>query len=94
GDRLKAVNVVVFKVEVQNAGGTDAAGNPIPESLVTGSGEGLVLSGGKAIEVDWSKESHNTPMVLKTKDGKAVKLAPGNTWFEVMPVSGGSWTIS
>jgi hypothetical protein len=42
GVRLSAQNVVVLSVEVHNAGGTDAAGSPIPETMIVGSGTGLV----------------------------------------------------
>ncbi|MDR1824302.1 MAG: DUF3048 domain-containing protein [Bifidobacteriaceae bacterium] len=94
GERLSAVNVVVMKVDVTYAEGHDAAGNPIPESWVVGEGEGLVLTGGKALEIDWSKADRDKPLVLKTKDGNLVKLAPGNTWVEVMPKSQGAWTIN
>jgi hypothetical protein len=94
GARLSATNVVAISVDVRNAGGTDAAGNAIPESIVVGSGSGLVASGGKTMDVKWSKESPTAPMVLKDPKGGDVVLEPGKTWVELVPSGDGSWTTS
>ncbi|MDR1393236.1 MAG: DUF3048 domain-containing protein [Bifidobacteriaceae bacterium] len=94
GGRLAASNVVVLAVAVQNAGGTDAAGSPIPETLIVGSGTGVVLTGGRAVDVTWSKASVSSPVELVTADGTAVQLAVGQTWVELVPESSGSWSIS
>ncbi|MCL1897290.1 MAG: DUF3048 domain-containing protein [Micrococcales bacterium] len=91
--QLSAVNVVSLKVDVTMAGGRDAAGSPIPEMMVVGSGDALVASAGKAIEVTWEKKSPSDPVVLTGPDGEKVTLAPGNTWVELMPVHDGSWTL-
>lgn len=91
GTRLSATNIVVLEVSVNTLNYRDAAGTPVPESIVVGSGKALVVSGGKAIEATWSKKKPTSKFILK--GGKdEIKLAPGNTWFEVMPKTG-SWTI-
>ncbi|MDR0366011.1 MAG: DUF3048 domain-containing protein [Bifidobacteriaceae bacterium] len=94
GVRLSAANVLVISVEIQNAGGTDAAGSPIPESMLVGSGTGLVASAGKSLEIDWSKESAAAPLVIKTKAGEVVQLVAGQTWVELIPRNTGTWTVS
>jgi hypothetical protein len=94
GERITATNVIGIKVELRNTGTSDAAGNPVPESVVVGTGEGVIATGGKAIAVTWSKESATAPMVLTTADGGAVTLAPGRTWIELVPQRDGTWSLS
>jgi hypothetical protein len=94
GVRLSADNVIVLAVEVRSAGGTDAAGSSIPETILVGSGAAVVATGGKVVEAEWSKSAVDQPVVLKTKDGKAIELAPGQTWIELAPKSNGGWSTS
>jgi hypothetical protein len=94
GVRLSAQNVIAIGVSIEMAGGTDAAGSPIPESIVVGSGNGVVVSGGKAIDVEWSKSSDSAPLELKVPGGGEVKLSPGVTWIELVPLSEGGWTVA
>ncbi|MDR2347365.1 MAG: DUF3048 domain-containing protein [Bifidobacteriaceae bacterium] len=94
GTRLSASNVVALEVPVGWAGGTDSAGSPIPETKIVGAGKGIVASGGKAIEVTWSKADVASPIVLRTADGSAVRLAVGQTWVELVPAGEGSWTVT
>jgi hypothetical protein len=91
--QLFASNVVTIKVEVGWAEGTDPAGNPIPETMIVGEGDGFVASGGKILDVKWSKKSTTDPVVLTTVAGASVKLAPGNTWVELMPIADGAWEV-
>ncbi|MDR2453607.1 MAG: DUF3048 domain-containing protein [Bifidobacteriaceae bacterium] len=94
GMRLSASNVIALAVAVQMAGGTDVAGSPIPETVVVGSGQGIVASAGHAVDVVWTKESVASPFVLQTPDGAPVRLAQGQTWIELVPISGGSWSVA
>ena len=72
----------------------DPAGTPVPETLLVGSGDGLVASGGKHVAVTWSQESVDEPLVLTGPDGEPVLLEQGVTWVELVPRKGGSWTVS
>ena len=90
GARVRAANVVVLRVDVANTGARDAAGNPVPETKMVGGGEALIASGGSTIAATWSKASPTDPVVLALPDGGPVELAPGNTWVELVPNSGGS----
>jgi hypothetical protein len=94
GVRLAAQNVIAVAVPIEMAGGADAAGNPIPESMIVGSGSGLVATGGKAMDVEWSKSSSGEPLILKLADGSEVTLAPGITWIELVPANEGRWVVS
>lgn len=93
GDQLGATNVVVLSVPVVDTAFLDPAGTPVPETQVIGSGEALVVSGGQSVPATWSKEGTGTPVVLTGADGQPVQLAPGNTWVELVPSSGGAFSI-
>jgi hypothetical protein len=92
GARLRATNVVVLAVTVVNTGARDPAGNPVPETQLIGSGSALVAVGGTVLHATWSKASVADPVVLTGPDGAVVRLAPGTTWVELMPIGTGSVT--
>ncbi|MDR2379003.1 MAG: DUF3048 domain-containing protein [Bifidobacteriaceae bacterium] len=94
GVRLAAQNVIALSVPIEMAGGTDAAGSPIPDTRIVGSGQGLVASGGGAIDIEWSKASDFDRLVLKTPDGVEIALAPGVTWIELVPLGDGGWVVT
>ncbi len=93
GDRLAATNVLVLSAEVVDTRYKDPSGAPVPETKLVGSGEGLLASGGKTVEVQWSKEDQGSPVEL-TRDGEPVTLDPGSTWIELVPQGTGSWSTS
>jgi hypothetical protein len=93
GGQLGAANVVALMVQVEAAGGTDAAGSEIPYVQMVGEGRALVASGGKTLEATWTKAGVNDPVVLKDAQGQEIRLAPGNTWVELVPAAEGSWTL-
>lgn len=88
GTRLSADNVVILRVQTQDTGAKDPAGAPVPETVLTGSGEATVATGGAAVTGTWSKAGPNDPFVLTLPDGAPLLLAPGRTWVELLPVSG------
>lgn len=93
GQQLSAVNVVVLRVQVRDTGTRDPGGNPVPETVMAGSGDAFVATGGQSITGTWSKPDATSPMVLTGADGQPLLLAPGNTWVELVPVSGSSVSI-
>lgn len=93
GERHAARNVVVLSVKVVNTQFRDASGAPVPETQLVGSGSGVVASGGRVIDVKWSKKGLHKPVVL-TAGGKPVELDPGNTWVELVPRGTGRWSTS
>ena len=94
GARIAATNVVTLKVQVVNSGTTDPAGNPVPETVLEGSGEATVSSGGKTVTGTWTKTGTDAVLTLATADGAVLTLAPGVTWVELVPQDSGSVTIS
>ncbi|MGY1592281.1 DUF3048 domain-containing protein [Geodermatophilus sp. SYSU D00708] len=90
GRRLGATNVVVLRVDVVATEARDPAGNPVPETILTGTGRALVASGGHAVEATWSKPATGDRVRLTGADGAPVTLAPGTTWVELVPNSTGA----
>lgn len=55
------------------------------ESQTIGSGRGYVLRGGKSIAVTWHRPAASSPTTFTDSAGRAVTLAPGRTWVELVP---------
>ncbi len=81
GAQLAAVNVVVLRVPVQVI-------QSIPTTQLIGSGEAWISTGGATVPATWSKTSMTAPIRLLDANGVAVRLAPGNTWVELVPLGG------
>lgn len=94
GDRLKAQNVVVLRVNIRDTGNRDSAGSMVPETILTGTGAAMVFTGGNMIEGTWEKGEATEILSLRTDSGEEVTLAPGQTWVELVPNSGGSVNVS
>ncbi len=88
GEEFRPDTVLVLRVEVGDAGYRDPAGNPVPETKFSGSGEALVFHGGKLVRGTWSKKGLDSPVTLKTKAGE-IELPPGKVWMELVPRNGG-----
>jgi hypothetical protein len=81
GAPLSADNVIVLRVPVGNDGG-------VPKTQMIGSGEAWVSSGGATLHATWSKQSATDLIRLTDDAGNVVRLAPGNSWIELVPLSG------
>jgi hypothetical protein len=81
GKQLTAANVVVVSVPV-------STGLGVPKTELIGSGVAWVSTGGATVKGRWSKSSATARIVLTDANGVVVRLAPGNTWVELVPQSG------
>jgi len=81
GAQLSATNVVVLRVPVQVI-------QSIPTTQLIGSGEAWISTGGGTVRATWSKRSMTAPIRILDINGVAVRLAPGNTWVELVPLAG------
>ncbi len=81
GARLSATNVVVLRVSVTND-------TNVPRTEMVGRGEAWVSTGGGTSHATWSKGSPTDPVHLVDDQGVAIRLAPGNTWIELVPTAG------
>jgi hypothetical protein len=88
GQEYKTDTVVVIFAKVVEAGYNDKSGNPVPETVVEGSGRAVVLSGGDAVEGTWHKASPDATMTFTSKNGNPVRLKPGHVWLEAVPRGG------
>lgn len=81
GNQLSATNVVALRVNVVNDGG-------VPKTELYGGGEAWFSSGGATVHGSWSKASATEAIRLVDDNGVTVRLAAGNTWFELLPPQG------
>lgn len=81
GNVLTAVNVIVVQVPIGNDGG-------VPKTELVGSGTAWVGSGGRTVDATWAKDSASAPIRLVDATGTVVRLAPGNSWIELVPTAG------
>ena len=93
GPRLGATNVVVLRVDVVTTAARDPAGNPVPETVLTGSGTALVASAGHTVAATWTKATVGDPVALTQHNGDPVTLAPGPTWIELVPNGSGAVAV-
>ena len=85
GQQIVAENVVVQVVELQESGIVDAAGNPSPEVMATGSGNAFVFRDGRLIEGTWERPDVGEKTRFLDRNGEEIALAPGRTWVELFP---------
>lgn len=77
---VSTVNIIIEKVStkiVDDVGRLDVVN--------IGSGRGYFITGGKLIEIGWSKESRSAKTNYKDLKGNPIQLNKGNTWIQVMP---------
>lgn len=79
-----AKNLVVLYADEKDAGYTDPAGNPVPETVFDGRGKAVVFVGGTRINGTWKKRNSASTIVLTAKNGQQVKLPKGKTWIELL----------
>lgn len=92
GDQFLADSVLVLRVRVGDAGYRDPAGNPVPETILEGRGDAVLLHGGRAISATWSKPALDAPLELRGRFG-TLRVPAGHTWIELVPAATGSVTI-
>lgn len=85
GERITAANVIVRETAYEDTGIRDSAGAVVPEAVVVGEGEVVLLSDGQALRGTWSRPSLETETTYADLEGEPLRLAPGQTWIEVLP---------
>jgi hypothetical protein len=85
GNVITAVNIIV-----QITPETTLFGNVkfVPKAETVGTGVGYVSTGGKTFQMVWSKTDRNAFTTYSFQDENPVRLAPGNTWIELVPTKG------
>ena len=85
GRQVTPSNVVVQFVTYHDTGLVDSSGTSVPEADVVGDGDAWVLTGGMLIPCRWSKPSNDEVTRYVDGSGNEVRLAPGQTWVELVP---------
>jgi hypothetical protein len=77
--QITTQNVVVMVVEYR----TSAADRNSPEAQTIGTGQVVVLTGGKVVTGTWSRTDRLQPWALVDDKGDPIELTPGRTWVEL-----------
>jgi hypothetical protein len=85
-EQIKAKNVVVLEVAIDSSI-VDPNNGIVPRTIMISGGRAWVFEDGRHVEGTWSKASQTAPIVLLDSTGAPLKLAPGNTWVELMPTT-------
>lgn len=93
GKDFKADTMIVVFARVGDAGYTDPAGNPVPETVFEGGGEAMVFNGNTVDTVTWKKPSLDEPLTFKAEDGSAYTIDPGKVFIELVPKDAGSVSL-
>jgi hypothetical protein len=80
GEQVTTTSVVIMVTRYRPS----AADIRSPEAVTTGTGEVVVLSGGRAVAGLWSRPDAASPWTLAGLDGGEIALPPGRTWVELV----------
>jgi len=93
GTDFAADTMIVLFCDVGDAGYTDPAGNPVPETVVEGSGDAMIFHGDQVTKATWNKKTLGATMTFEDTAGNALGIDPGHVWMELVPKTGGSVTL-
>ncbi|WGD36995.1 DUF3048 domain-containing protein [Lysinibacter sp. HNR] len=85
GNRITATNVIVLRVPVEMG--------EVPKTVLEGSGEATFITNGKAVAGTWQKAGRDESLVFNDSEGNVIKLAPGNSWVELVPAAEGTVSV-
>jgi len=83
GEQIAARNVVVIWAKYVPQGKRDSAGSTTYDVTLKGTGKASVFIAGQRYDCTWEADG-SAPPVFKATDGSAIRLARGNTWFQVI----------
>ena len=93
GKDFAADTMIVVFAKVGDAGYTDPAGNPVPETVFEGSGKAQVFHGDRVDTVRWKKPSLEEALTFKAEDGTPYTVDPGKVFIELVPKDAGAVTL-
>lgn len=83
GGQLSFTNVIIQRTPYQGTSFTDTSGAKVDEAMVVGSGDAVILSGGKQMAAKWSKPSATSVTTYTDSAGRPIRLTPGRTWISL-----------
>jgi hypothetical protein len=84
-EQVQARNVVVLWTQHSRASGRDSSGSTTYDVVLNGSGRASVFRDGMRFDGTWETDGSGPPKLV-ADDGTLIRLAPGNTWFQVIPL--------
>jgi hypothetical protein len=81
GKALSAKNIIIQVTKIVPILGDE---KKRVEVKLSGSGKGYVFSNGSFRKIEWKKVGEAAQIELVDENGQAVKLAKGNTWWEIV----------
>ncbi len=81
GQQVAPTNVVVQYTNYEGG-----AGNPTAEGQTVGEGDVMVFTDGKVVRGRWTRPAKEQPAQYVDAAGKPIKLQPGRTWVELLPI--------
>jgi hypothetical protein len=89
GDRFVPATLLVLRVTTVDAGYLDPAGNPVPQVVLEGSGDALLVHDGRAVEARWTRGADPASRLeLADAEGAPLEVPPGRTWVGLVPEAG------
>jgi len=86
GMQVAARNVVVQTIQITYGPWLEnSAGGLEVQADLVGSGPAAVFRNGVEVSGTWSRTSLSSPTDLLDSSGRAIPLAPGDTWVELVP---------
>ncbi|MGD8807900.1 MAG: DUF3048 domain-containing protein, partial [Chloroflexota bacterium] len=87
GELLSFKNVVVVYAEHVNTEIIeDTGGSPSIQIRIWGEGPAVIFRDGQRYDGLWRREQPEEMLTFYDQDGNILPLAPGNTWFELVPL--------
>jgi hypothetical protein len=87
GELLSFKNIVVVKAKhLDTEIIEDTGGSPSIQIQIWGEGPAVIFRDGQRYDGLWRREEQRDMLTLYTPEGQPLPLAPGNTWFELVPL--------
>ena len=87
-------NLLLLRVKTRDAGYQDSAGSQVPETVLAGTGEAVLVHGERAARLTWDKPLRSSMLRLSTRNGDPVPVPAGRTWIELVPAEGGDISLA
>lgn len=87
---FKADTMIVMFAKIVDAGYTDIANNPVPETVVKGTGRAMIFKGNQVTEATWSKADLSSTISFTGADGQPITIDPGHVFVELAPQGNGT----
>ncbi|MBI2324736.1 MAG: DUF3048 domain-containing protein [Chloroflexi bacterium] len=88
---IAARNVAVMWTDFVDSGQRDTVGSVVFDQRMTGTGPASVFRDGLRQDGTWSRGSVFEAFRFTTVSGEQILLAPGHTWFHVIPID---WVVT